>query len=283
MRRRVIPSSSPLAKGITWQWEGDVAGAWNDFDIDVAEYIDDCFLKNQKLIDLTNSQFHLPYVLDLSQMTQTRIHTGRVRKIQRVFTLTSYPTDPAGLSVQTGVKRQRDTSQTANIMLRRTRVASVFGGSGVSTATSVTSSFQTSAASSGTHSNIVPLFSHSLSTNATGPGVSNTNVGPSLHSNFHHSHGPLTRRRYQHALSAQSSTVPASLGSQQSSGSTAFQGTGVSYFNPQFGMAAPFGSATTGFQPGLFSNVTSQSAGPSQPPSFLFHPSGSMSRMPVPG
>lgn len=283
MRRRVIPSSSPLAKGITWQWEGDVAGAWNDFDIDVAEYIDDCFIKKQKLVDLTISQFHLPYLLDLSQMTQTRIHTGRVRKIQRVFTSTSYPTDPAGLSVHTGVKRQRDTLQTAQTVLKRTRAAAVSGGSGISTASSVISSLQTSAASSGTQSNMVPHFSSSLSTSAAGPGVSNTNVGPSLLPNFLHSHGPLTRRRYQHAVSAQSNTVPANLGSQQSSGSTTFHGAGVPYFNPQFGMAAPFGSATTGFQPGLFSNATSQAAGSSQPPSFLFHPSGSMSRMPLPG
>ena len=117
VRRTLYPSTSPVAHGITWQWEADVAGKWNDFDLDVASYLEECMNKNVLQVDLNSSKFMLPYYIDLKNLTQTRLHTGRVRKIRRTFTTTSYPFDTNSgnaSSSQNGMKRKTVINKNAS-------------------------------------------------------------------------------------------------------------------------------------------------------------------------
>lgn len=194
VRRRVLPSHSPIARGITWQWEGDIPGSWNDFDVDVAEFIDDCYLKKQTMIDLKSSKFALPYVIDLSKMTQTRTHTGRVRKVQRVFTKTSYPSDQGG-NMQTGTKRPNNAS--ATLPVKKAKLANS------------TNNIQNSALSSSVSS--LPHFSSN-----SNPHNFSFTVNP-LFNTLHHpggsstGQGPITRRQYQN-FQAQSSATSGSVG-----------------------------------------------------------------------
>ena len=123
IRRSIYPTNSPIAHGITWQWEADVAGKWHDFDIEVATYLEDCLNKNNHQVDLM-AKFGLPYHIDLKNMTQMRIHTGRVRKIQKTFTSMSYPYDTNSGTVsvsQNGLKRK--TVINKNAALKKSKIS----------------------------------------------------------------------------------------------------------------------------------------------------------------
>jgi len=194
VRRRVLPSSSPIAKGITWQWEGDTPGAWIDFDVDVAEYIEDCFHKRLMLIDLSTSPFRLPYHLDILQMIQKRIHTGRVRKIQRTFTKVSYPSDTSGQ--QSGVKRQLGGPST-RVSSKRTRLPAIPNSTSVpvqllAPMSNISPSFNQNIRQGGTNTIFNPFT-------VTGPPSTNTVpiTTVSMATSMYQSQGPLTRRRYQ--------------------------------------------------------------------------------------
>ncbi|XP_052802499.1 E3 ubiquitin-protein ligase DTX1-like [Mya arenaria] len=207
MRRSIVPSTSPIAKGITWQWEGDVPGSWCHFDLEVAEYLDECFVKNPRVfIDLRSTKFRLPYHIDLANMTQTRIHTGRVRKLQRVFTSRNYPLD--GPQVVTAVKRQSTSPGPSSSGQKRTRssttTSSVFGQNpnpvnmGTVPASSVTQLNSVIQSNSINNSQTSPFVSVSSSPNfqfgTTGTSAPFSFL-PSLNSSVHHQ-GPITRRRH---------------------------------------------------------------------------------------
>ncbi|KAK3606554.1 hypothetical protein CHS0354_041515 [Potamilus streckersoni] len=69
-------------------------GYWQDYDVELATYIEECFTKGLTFIDLHNTAFRLPYRIDFVKMQQIRIETGRCRQIRRSqYTGGSYPTD----------------------------------------------------------------------------------------------------------------------------------------------------------------------------------------------
>lgn len=47
VRRQLLADSSPPGKGIIWQWEGDVRGQWNTFDMEVA-----CLLEDRSIVGI---------------------------------------------------------------------------------------------------------------------------------------------------------------------------------------------------------------------------------------
>lgn len=233
MRRTIVPSSSPIAKGIIWQWEGDIPGTWCDFDLEVIEYLDTCFLQGQQIVlDLSVSKFRLPYYIDLGKMTQTRIHTGRVRKIQRVFSSMNYPTDSS--SAPSGSKRQSTASSQSGS--KKTRSSAVLTSSSIPSATFPPSTAGTSPAvtslaapglTSNPHLNVnpvtlpnaslssIPNFSFgSASVASSAPFSFMASVSP-----FTNHRGPVTRRRHLMYTQGLSNTLgPTSLGPQNQGG-----------------------------------------------------------------
>ena len=271
VRRTVLPSSSPLAKGITWQWEGDALGSWCDFDIEIINFLDECFVKGQKLIDLSKSKFFLPYHIDLNAMTQKRIETGRVRNIQRTFTSVSYPKES---SLQTSSSMKRQSSQSAgksSMSAKKSRSSTVPAAAVGATTTTTVSTVPIMTVSNSV--NMIPHSAHSnpMSLNAHIPNP--FNLGHQ---------GPLTRRRYIQSQSALSQhnqsnslvppsnqsipvTMPSTFSSLQSH-STSVPQTGTSFMtfsNFQSGMFGNQGSNNVGITPPVF--------GGSHMPSFSYH------------
>lgn len=255
MRRTVQPSSSPLAKGITWQWEGDALGSWCDFDIEIINYLDECFVKGQTFVDLSKSKFFLPYHIDLKAMTQTRIETGRVRNIQRVFTSVSYPKDTSMSGTSSaGVKRQPggNTGKTATTKRSRSSTATSAGsGTGSVSATAVSVSNMFNSYVSQQTNSLFPTNSSLVPASNTGPQQLPT---PALHQ------GPVTRRRY--ILSK------TSLGLQnQSQANQSLPVTMTSAFSAvptqtsSLAQTGAFLSNIPSFQPGVFSNHGTSSLG----------------------
>ncbi|KAL4224215.1 putative E3 ubiquitin-protein ligase dtx2 [Mactra antiquata] len=208
VRRTVLPSSSPLAKGITWQWEGDVLGSWCDFDIEIIEYLENCFTKGQLVIDLLKSKFMLPYLIDLKSMTQKRVETGRLRNIQRVFLSTSYPMDSS--STSSGTKRSSTGGSSSHKKSRTSVTASTSGltqSSSISVSSSVISS-STVVSPPGFTSSVPAGFSMSASNlyNPIVNGLNSTSMMPGSHISTHR--GPLTRRRYNQTVSSISQLQP---------------------------------------------------------------------------
>ncbi|KAL3856849.1 hypothetical protein ACJMK2_011560 [Sinanodonta woodiana] len=94
VKRNVYPPNTPVAQGIFWQWEGDIPGCWQDYDVELGTYIEDCYAKGHKCFNLQNAVFRFPYQIDFVKMQQIRIETGRCRQIRRIqYPGGSYPTD----------------------------------------------------------------------------------------------------------------------------------------------------------------------------------------------
>ena len=71
---------------MVWQWEGDTQGQWHNYDLQVSIVIEDYFSQNAANLghlDLSKTPMKLPYILDLKNMTQKRIETGRIRNLRR--------------------------------------------------------------------------------------------------------------------------------------------------------------------------------------------------------
>uniref|UniRef100_K1Q1B7 E3 ubiquitin-protein ligase n=1 Tax=Magallana gigas TaxID=29159 RepID=K1Q1B7_MAGGI len=119
VRRQLLADSSPPGKGIIWQWEGDVRGQWNTFDMEVACLLEDHFsnpsTQNTEL-NLSKTAVKLPYIMDLSKMTQKRIETGRLRMIRRELLAMPYmkciPSDNS--STGSGSTTAQSNTQSAN-------------------------------------------------------------------------------------------------------------------------------------------------------------------------
>lgn len=119
VRRQLLADSSPPGKGIIWQWEGDVRGQWNTFDMEVACLLEDHFsnpsTQNTEL-NLSKTAVKLPYIMDLSKMTQKRIETGRLRMIRRELLAMPYmkciPSD--NNSTGSGSTSAQSNTQSAN-------------------------------------------------------------------------------------------------------------------------------------------------------------------------
>lgn len=220
-------------------------------------------------VDLSTSKFGLPYHIDLSLLTQTRIHTGRVRKIQRVFTKVSYPSENVQ---QTGTKRQMGAFASKTLS-KQARLSAP--------STSNPTNFANHTAS-GSSLTAMPSFSQGLfnpvssQTATLGSSVTSNSafVNMPLTQTLTHSQGPLTRRRFHQTLAGQAGSMGHS-GSHLISGLSnhtflpAHSGTSV---NSQRSSTMQFGTGP-GFHPGMIPNpmpngsMGSMFAGPG----FNFH------------
>ncbi|KAK3083968.1 hypothetical protein FSP39_006082 [Pinctada imbricata] len=117
IRRQLYPDTSPPGKGVVWQWQGDQPGQWHNYDLKVSMMIEDYFSQNTSSLgslDLSKTSLKLPYILDLRNMTQKRIETGRVRQLRREVLNSQYTMmsaanasgQSAGTSQTQGAKRQ---------------------------------------------------------------------------------------------------------------------------------------------------------------------------------
>lgn len=263
IRRTVYPSSSPVAHGVTWQWEADIPGRWNDFDIDISTHLEECWNKNISTVDLTG-KFGVPYHIDLKNKTQTRIDTGRTRKIRQTFTATSYPLNTnsgnAVPSTQNGLKRK--TVINKNSSLKKSK----FGSSAA-------------AAGLGPPPQSFPINGLvSLPSNSPSPG----SLPQSVMTGSQPIQGPITRNRYNQTVSAfplppttQTSMPGSSSGSIPSSLGPAFGSlqmpTSSPYLQPGSMTSQPIGF---GFQSSGFLNFSQASSGQTgnQPFSFGSQP-----------
>lgn len=210
-------------------------------------------MKGQTFVDLSKSKFFLPYHIDLKAMTQTRIETGRVRNIQRVFTSVSYPKDMSTVS-SAGVKRQPggNTGKTATTKRSRSLTAASAGsavGLVSSTAASVSNMFN-SYVSQQTNS-LFPTNSNLVPASNTGQQKLPTPALPK---------GPVTRRRYflsqtSHALQNQpqaNQSIPVTM-------TSAFSA--VPTQTSSLAQTGSFLSNIPSFQPGVFNNHGTSSLG----------------------
>ena len=261
-----------MAKGITWQWEGDILGRWNDFDVDVIECLEDCFSRGQTFIDLTLTPMCLPYHIDLSKMTQTRVNTGRVRKIQRVFTSSSYPLD-LSTSGGTSSSNKRAMAPSNNVLVKRPKTSS----SSINSASAATSATSFSSLSLTVPSSTSAVFGQQSSFTHQSVSANNSISAPSSVIQFGQGQGPLTRSRYNSGLAAmmmqhppyqvfQPSGLPPSAPANNNNNYLSnlnLPGTRLSFTNTSFSntpgyMHALFPNQTSVPTPGGFSGVTSQ-------------------------
>uniref|UniRef100_A0ABM0MAZ1 E3 ubiquitin-protein ligase n=1 Tax=Saccoglossus kowalevskii TaxID=10224 RepID=A0ABM0MAZ1_SACKO len=91
VRRQIYPAESAPAKGVLWQWIGDVPGSWNTYDLDICCILETAFEKKQEQINLTQTACGLPYIIDLTNMIQIRNGTGFTREIRRIQMSVGYP------------------------------------------------------------------------------------------------------------------------------------------------------------------------------------------------
>ena len=278
----MYPATSPVARGVTWQWEADVLGKWNDFDIDVATHLEENMNKNVTFVDLTTSMFHLPYHIDLNQMTQTRVNTGRTRKIRQAFTSMSYPPDTgqSGASAQNGVKRKTVINKAASLKKSKT----------VSSSASATPGFVPPHQNLPHNGIIFPNFPSTQGSNSQPPSLQGGNSQMPVTGS--QQQGPLTRNKYQQVMTGFSSQTPTG---NQTSTSSSLPGTSSSIFgnssntNPISlppGSHSMFGSwhtpTTLPYMPGTPSSSKSQTSGISQISGFGLQPPGFLSFLNLP-
>lgn len=83
VRRQFYSPSSPLGKGIKWEFAGNMMNQWFLYDIDVQCIIEDAWANGNNKIDLSTSYSHLPYVIDFCSMIQIRKPSGPINPIRR--------------------------------------------------------------------------------------------------------------------------------------------------------------------------------------------------------
>lgn len=83
VRRQFYSPSSPLGKGIKWEFAGNSMNQWIRYDIDVQCIIEDAWANGNNKIDLSTSYSHLPYVIDFCSMIQIRKPSGPINPIRR--------------------------------------------------------------------------------------------------------------------------------------------------------------------------------------------------------
>ena len=245
MRRQLLASSSPPGKGIIWQWEGDVRGQWNTFDMEVACLLEDHFsnpsTQNTEL-NLSKTAVKLPYIMDLSRMTQKRIETGRLRMIRRELLAMPYmncnPSDlgSSGSGLANTVQAA-DTTAVSGSGVKHRKLS----GTGQSNSLSAGASHnsvgpqQTSSSAMLKNSNVAAHNSHSALYNNsnTAPHSSNAtsvNLNMVSHSLSSASHNANTSQNFN-AASYHSNGVPHNMNAISHNSNTASQNMNVTSHN----------------------------------------------------
>jgi len=98
VRRQEFPPDSPPAAGVAWQWEGDSAGEWHPYSIEVALLLEKGHKCCASTVDLNRHPFYLPYVVHLSSMVQIRITTNYKRRVRRLTLPQPYMPAPSNFS-----------------------------------------------------------------------------------------------------------------------------------------------------------------------------------------
>lgn len=83
VRRQFYSPSSPLGKGIKWEFAGNLMSQWHLYDIDVQCIIEDGWANGNNKIDLSTTYSHLPYVIDFCSMIQIKKPSGPINPIRR--------------------------------------------------------------------------------------------------------------------------------------------------------------------------------------------------------
>ncbi|XP_072034589.1 E3 ubiquitin-protein ligase DTX4-like isoform X2 [Amphiura filiformis] len=89
IRRSTFPASSAPGKGIQWQWLDDTG--WSSYDLSAGNIVEEAYAHGKSSLDLSQTNCHLPYVVDFTSMEQTRKGTGFQRKVQRISLNPCYP------------------------------------------------------------------------------------------------------------------------------------------------------------------------------------------------
>ncbi|ESO91624.1 hypothetical protein LOTGIDRAFT_163349 [Lottia gigantea] len=174
VRRKIYQMTSPDLNKITWQWAGDYIGQWNSYSFDVASMIESVYAGQQtNFIDLSQTQFKLPYFIDLKNFQQVRIETGTARSIRREKLNVPFP-----LSNGNNVPPPQTFQQSA---LNPTSISSLLGQS---SQTSSSTSFQqisqvTSASALSAHASQVASSSNSMPVHS--PQVASSSNAMSAH------------------------------------------------------------------------------------------------------
>ncbi|XP_077995297.1 E3 ubiquitin-protein ligase DTX4-like [Glandiceps talaboti] len=94
VRRKKYAQNSAPAKGVVWQWLGDIPGSWNTYDLEIGCLLEAAYVNKQTQINLSHTACRLPYIVDITAMTQVRQGSGFIRQIRRIELPSVYP--PAG-------------------------------------------------------------------------------------------------------------------------------------------------------------------------------------------
>ena len=65
-----------------WEWQNDDESGWVQYSVEVSRFIEQERCCGNTVIDLSKKFRDLPYIMDLTQMTQKRKETGRLRFIR---------------------------------------------------------------------------------------------------------------------------------------------------------------------------------------------------------
>ena len=65
-----------------WEWQNDDKSGWVQYSVEVSKFIEQERCCGNTVIDLSQKFSDLPYIIDLTQMTQKRKETGRLRFIR---------------------------------------------------------------------------------------------------------------------------------------------------------------------------------------------------------
>ncbi|XP_076434703.1 uncharacterized protein LOC143274697 isoform X2 [Babylonia areolata] len=90
VRRAIYPGSSPAAQQVMWEYEGDAAGQWVPYDMEISSCLEHAQHSGQQMLDMS-AIFNLPYSVHFTTMQQVRINTGRTRQIRRSPLHAPYP------------------------------------------------------------------------------------------------------------------------------------------------------------------------------------------------
>jgi len=95
VRRQFYNPSSPAGKGVRWEYAGNTNSEWHQYDMEIQCLIEDGWSNGSQQIDISSSYIHMPYIIDFSNMTQTRKPSGPIRQIRRIsqapYPLTKLP------------------------------------------------------------------------------------------------------------------------------------------------------------------------------------------------
>lgn len=95
VRRQFYNPASPAGKGVRWEYAGNTNSEWHQYDMEIQCLIEDAWSNGSQQIDISSSYIHMPYIIDFSNMTQTRKPSGPIRQIRRAsqapYPLTKLP------------------------------------------------------------------------------------------------------------------------------------------------------------------------------------------------